>query len=70
MLQENSMQVAAQDFEDDTNQVKDLQANNEYVETEDLHPDESKNDGWINSIYAKNITSEFNKSTTPTAIVK
>ena len=55
------------DLEDDTDQVKDVQANNEYVELEDLHPNEFEDDDWVNSTRVENITSEFNKPTTPTA---
>ena len=34
MLQQNNMQVAAQDLEDDTYRGKDVHANNKYVESE------------------------------------
>ena len=68
MLQENNMQVAAQDLEDETDQVEDGYANNEYVESKDSHPDEFEDDSWVNQTYVKNITSELNKSTVPTSI--
>jgi len=32
-----------------------------------LHPDELQDDSWVSSTYMKNITVEFNMSTTPTA---
>ena len=32
------MQVAVQDLEDDTDQVENVQANNEYVKPVDQHP--------------------------------
>jgi len=66
--QENSMQVAAHDFEDDTDQVEDGYTNNEYVEPKNPHPDEFENDSWVNLTYVKNITSKFNRSTVHTAI--
>jgi len=40
VLQEDSMQNAAQDLKDDTDQVENCQANNEYAELIDPHPDE------------------------------
>lgn len=61
------MQIAAQDLEYDTDQV-DGYANNEYIVPEDPHPDEFEDDGGVKSTYVKNITSEFNISTTSTTI--
>ena len=66
VLQENRMQLTAQDLEDNIEQIEDMQANNEYVELEDLHHDEFDDD-WINSTYMENIIFEFNRSTTPIA---
>ena len=43
-----------------------MNANNESAEPIDPHPDEFEDDNWVNSTYVENITSEFNKSTTPT----
>jgi len=63
MLQEDNMQVAAQDLEDDTDQVKNVQANNEYVELIDLHPDEFDNTNRINLTCVERISSEFNRLT-------
>ena len=57
------MQVAAQGVEDDTEQVEDVYANNEYVQPKALHPDESEDDCWVNLIYVENIITEFNRST-------
>jgi len=37
------------------------------VEPEDPHLDEFEDDEWVNLLYAENTTSEFNRSTTPTA---
>ena len=68
VLQQNNMQVAAQDLEDDTNKVEDVHANNEYVEPIVSHPDEFGDDDWENSTRVEHITSEFNRSTTPTII--
>ena len=59
------MQVAAQDLEDDTDHVEDVQAN-KYVEPIDPHPDEFEDDDWINSIRVGHISSKFNRLTTPT----
>jgi len=50
------------------NQVVDGCANNKYVEPEDLHPSEFEDYGRVNSTYMENIISDFNRSTTPTAI--
>jgi len=36
-----------------------------YVEPENPHLDEFKNDGWVNSTYVKNITTEFDRFTAP-----
>ena len=47
VLQENSMLVAAQDLEDNPDQVEDVQANNEYVDPKDPHSDEFENDDWV-----------------------
>jgi len=58
VLQENSMQVVVQDLEDNTNQVEDMHANNEYVESEDPHSNESEDDDWVNSTRVENITSD------------
>jgi len=44
-----------------------VQANNEYVEPINLHPDEFEDDDLIYLIRFGNITSEFNRSITPTA---
>ena len=66
VLQKNRMQLVAQDLEDDIEQIEDVQANNEYVEPEDLHHDEFDDD-WINSTYMKNIIFELNRSTIPIA---
>ena len=68
MLQENNMQVAAQSLKDNIDQVENGYASNEYVELGDLHPNKFEYDGWVNLTYAKNITSKFNRFTTPTAI--
>ena len=62
------MQVTTQDLEDNTDQIEHVQANNEYVEPRDPHPDEFENDGWVILTYVKNMTSKFNRSTTPTTI--
>ena len=43
-----------------------MQANNEYVEPIDLHPDELEGDDWVNSTCVEHITSEFNRSSIPT----
>ena len=42
---ENSMQVTAQGLEDNDEEVEAGYANNEYIEPEDLHPDELEGDG-------------------------
>ena len=42
---ENSMQVAAQGFKDDDEEVEASYANNEYVEPKDPHPEELEGDG-------------------------
>ena len=60
------MQVAAQDDENDTKWVENAYANNECIKPEDSHPDKFQDDGWVNSTYVENITSEFNRFTTPT----
>ena len=57
---ENSMQVAAQGLKDDNEEVEIGYANNEYVEPEDLHPDELEGDGWVHSTCMENIRAEFN----------
>ena len=44
-----------------------MHANNEYVEPINLHPDEFEDDDLIYLIRFGNITSEFNRSITPTA---
>ena len=62
------MQIATHDLEDDTDQVDDGYTNYEYIVPEDPHPDEFEDDGWLKSTYVKNITSEFNISTTSTTI--
>ena len=64
---ENSMQVAAQGLENDE-EVEACYANNEYVESEDPHPDELEGDGWVHSTCVENIRAEFNLSTVRTAI--
>ena len=58
VLQEDSMQVATQDL--DTDQVENVQANNEYLEPIDSHPDKLEDDDWVNSTHVEHITSKFN----------
>ena len=60
VLQEDRMQVATQDLEYDTNHVENVQANNEYVEPIDSHPDKLKDDDWANLTHVEHITSKFN----------
>ena len=62
------MQIVVQDREDDIKQVEDVQANNEYIKPKDLNTAEFEDDGWVNSTYVENITSEFNKSIILTTI--
>jgi len=45
---------------DDTNHVENAQANNEYVEAIDSHPDKLEDDDWVNSTHVEHITSKFN----------
>ena len=45
------MQIEVQGVKNDTKQVEDVYANNKYVKSEDPHPDELEDDGWINSTY-------------------
>ena len=42
-----------------TERVEYVYANNEYVELEDLNPDDFEDNGWVNSIYIENITAKF-----------
>jgi len=54
------MQVATQDL--DTDQVENVQANNEYVELTDPHFDKFEDDDWVTSTRVEHITYEFNRS--------
>ena len=49
------MHVAAQDLEDETNQIEDVHANNNYIEPKNSHPDEFEDDDWVNSTYMENM---------------
>ena len=60
---ENSVQVAAQDLEDDDEEVEAGYTNNEYAKPEDLYPDKLEGDGWVHSTCVENIRAEFNLST-------
>ena len=62
LLQENNMQVAAQDLEDDTYRGEDVHANNKYVESIDFHHGEFEDDDWVNPTNVEHITFEFNMS--------
>ena len=44
-MQETSMQIAAQEDENDTDWVENAYANNEYIKHEVSHPDKSQGDG-------------------------
>ena len=43
-----------------------MQDNNKYIEPESPHPGEFDDNGWVNLTCVENITSEFNRLTTPT----
>ena len=58
VLQKDNMQVAVQDLKDDTDQVEDVQANNEYVEHIDPHFDEFEDDDRVNLTHVEHITSQ------------
>ena len=61
VLREDSMQLALQDLDYDNDEGGVVQANNEYVEPIDPHPDKLEGDDWVNSACVEHITSEFSR---------